>query len=244
MSGSVFDDRGYILHSRRYRENSRIIEVLTQTQGRVALVARVSAKPGARSAAQLQPFRELLLRWRGRGELKNLQSFEALGGFRLDGEAGICGLYCNEVLLHLLARELPVTEIFQAYHGTLQEMATGRPLAPALRTFEWFLLQELGYAIDPEEDCLTGEPLVDAECYYFTPGQGISASRPGRDALPLNPEVLLALQTSDFSSALQQRAFRQIMNLSLQRLLGGRELKSRKLIQNLSKYRREKPDNE
>ncbi len=239
MSNGTIESTGFLLHSRRFRENSRLVDVFTADHGRVSLVARVSGRPGSVGAAQLQPFRYLLLRWRGQRALKNLQSFEALEMIALDGEAGICGLYCNEVLLRLLPDVLPLPGVFHVYRQTLQRLAAGGPLAPSLRRFEWQLLSELGYLADLEVDCLTGAPLADAESYYFLPGEGFSVTMPGRDALAVSRGVIEALRREQFDAAEMQREFRSITTAALQPLLGSKPLQSRKLMQQLTQYRRE-----
>ena len=239
MSNGTIESTGFLLHSRRFRENSRLVDVFTADHGRVSLVARVSGRPGSAGAAQLQPFRYLLLRWRGQRALKNLQSFEALEMIALDGEAGICGLYCNEVLLRLLPDVLPLPGVFHVYRQTLQRLAAGGPLAPSLRRFEWQLLSELGYLADLEVDCLTGAPLTDAEHYYFLPGEGFSATMPGRDALAVSRTAIEALRREQFDATEMQREFRRITTAALQPLLGPKPLQSRKLMQQLTQYRRE-----
>ena len=232
MSGAD-ESAGFVLHARRFRENSRILELFTREHGRVAVVARVSARPGRQGAAQLQPFRELLLRWRGRRALKNLQSFEALTLIALDGEAGICGLYCNELLLRLLPEQEPLPAIYDIYRRTLAALHDGAEPAPVLRRFEWRLLDELGYAADTEEDCLTGGPLAQADEYHFQPGQGFSVKLIGRDAVRLDAETMRALQRGEFDDPRLQRGLRRVTAAALQPLLGPKELKSRKLMRQL-----------
>ena len=238
MSTGVSESIGFVLHSRRFRENSRIVDAFTQTHGKVSLLARVSARPGSANAVHLQPFRLVLFRWRGKRELKNLQSFDALDAMTLDGAAGICGLYCNEVLLRLLPELMPQPDVFQNYRETLTRMHAGEPLGASLRRFEWRLLNALGYAADLTEDCLTGAPLIAAEAYYFLPGRGFSAAMIGRDAIAVSSDALIALRNGDFSVAGLQRDFRRVTSAALRQLLGPKELKSRKLMQQLTQYRR------
>ena len=57
----------FVLHQRRYRDTSLILDVLTLYHGRIGLVAR-GARAGKKNIArQLQPFRQLLLSWIGEG---------------------------------------------------------------------------------------------------------------------------------------------------------------------------------
>ncbi len=228
---------GFILHSRRFRENSRIIEIFTRDHGRLSLVARVSPKGGA---ALLQPFRELLFTWRGRRDLKNMQSAEPLASLVLDGEAGICGLYCNEVLQRVLPAQEPLPSVYGQYRWALERLAAGAPPSATLRRFEWHLLDALGYAADTAEDWLTGAPLAPAERYCFLPGHGFSVATPGRDAVVIDAATMRALQAEDFDDPALQRQLRAVTAAALRPLLGERELKSRQLMRQLLQIRGKK----
>jgi DNA repair protein RecO (recombination protein O) len=63
----------------------------------------------------------------------------------LNGEALFSGLYLNELLIRLLPAEDPHPAVFDHYAATLLALAEGRPLEPLLRSFEWRLLDDLGY---------------------------------------------------------------------------------------------------
>jgi DNA repair protein RecO (recombination protein O) len=62
----------YILHARPYRESSLLLEILSQVNGRIGLVARGARGARSRWKNMLQPFRPLLLSWSQRGELGTL----------------------------------------------------------------------------------------------------------------------------------------------------------------------------
>ena len=227
---------GLILHSRRYRENSRIVEVFTHEYGRVALVARVSAKKAGSRVSGLQPFHESLFRWRGRGELQNLQSLDALTIFELKDKAAICGMYCNELLMRLTQKFLPLPDLYSRYRQTLEALACGKSLSPGLREFEMTLLEQLGYGLNLETDCLTAEPLLDDGHYYYHAQQGFSRRSPGMDAIEIDGRFLQGMRGRDFSKPDVARQARRILGSAIQSQLGPRPLKSRQLLQSITKY--------
>ena len=235
---SVFDDSvGFVIHSRRYRENSRILELLTRDHGRIALLGRISAKRGGKEQAALQPFQESRFYWRGKSELKNMQSVDAITRITLNQEASICGLYCNELLLYLLDKHLPQPELYDQYKMTLAALSSGTRLAQSLRAFEMILLDELGYGLNLDHDSQTGEALMLDEEYYFHPEAGVSKMQPEGAVWLVSGAGLAAMRRLDFSDPQVARMARQMLAASLQVQLGNRQLKSRKLMQSFMKYR-------
>src|SRR5256885_6036810 len=71
----------FILHSREYRDTSRILDVFSERHGRITLFARGARGPKSKLAPLLMPFRPLLLSWSGRGDAAQLT------GAELNGEA-------------------------------------------------------------------------------------------------------------------------------------------------------------
>jgi DNA repair protein RecO (recombination protein O) len=230
---------GFILHSRRYRENSRIIEVFTQKHGRVALVARVSAKKAGSWATGLQPFHESLFRWRGKAELQNLQSLDSLTVFKLKDKATICGLYCNELLIRLTEKFLPLPDLYHRYQETLGTLVSARSLSSPLRVFEMTLLEQLGYGLNLETDCLSAEPLQNYGRYYYHAQQGFSQQSPGRDTLEVNGDILSGMRSGNFSDPGVAKQAKYILGRAIQVQLGHRPLKSRQLLQSMTEYQYE-----
>ena len=115
----------YVLHSRPYRETSLLLECLTRDHGWLGVVARGVRRERARlQRAQLEPFQLLALDWMQRGELATLQSAEGVGApLRLVGDAGLAGLYLNELAVRLTGRQDPLPELFDAYARTLPRLA-------------------------------------------------------------------------------------------------------------------------
>ena len=133
------------MHRRPYRETSLVLECLTAEAGRVGLVAK-GARRGGRHA-RLEPLHEYELAWVGRGELHTLTSAEPRRRVALQGEAAICALYVNELLLRLLARDDPHPAIYPAYWRCLDALDDGNADLPRVKA----LLKDI-----PNAEQLTG----------------------------------------------------------------------------------------
>ena len=236
---STSESVGLILHSRRFRENSRIIEVFTQEFGRIALLARVASKRAGRRSSGLQPFQESLFRWRGRGELQNLQSLDTLTVYELKDKATICGMYCNELIMHLTVKFLPLPDLYLSYRDTLKTLVHPKSLSVPLRKFEMTLLEQLGYGLNLETDCLSAEPLQSSGDYYYHAQQGFARQSPGNDALRIDAGILDGIRQREFSDNKVARQAKHILGSAIQFQLGNKPLKSRQLLQSITKYNHE-----
>ena len=235
MMQDSLQSKGFVLHSRRFRENSRIIELFTRDHGRVAVVARVSRKKNAANTSKFQPFRELALQWRGKSELQSLQHADELQHFNLRSPANICGLYCNELILYLTSKFVPLPSLYEAYQRTLQRLGTTDGFEPVLRQFEITLLEELGYGLDLEFDHLTGSMLIDVSEYYFHPALGLSVANPGHGSVLISATVVEALRAQEFSQQSTAKAVKIMLGSAIDYLLDGRTLKSRQLYRDMVK---------
>lgn len=215
----------YVLHSRAYRETSALVDFLTP-QGRLrAVLRRVRGKAGTLA----RPFVALEVEFRGRGELKNVGRMESNGvGIWLNGDALFSGLYLNELMTRLLPLEDPHPRLFEHYTATLQALAAGRALEPLLRSFEWRLLDELGYAFELDRD-LAGEPLAADGLYRLQVDAGLERVyllQPG----VFNGVELTAMAEADWSVPGALSAAKRLMRQALAVHLGGRPLVSRELF--------------
>ncbi len=224
------EDVGFVIHSRRYRENSRIVEIFTREHGRISLVARIPAKRGGREMAALQPHCESLFSWRGRHDLQNLVNVDAREKFQLEGENGICGLYCNELILYLLDKQLPIPALYDSYKILMQQLNTEADAAISLRQFEGKLLHLLGFSLDFA--CVQKDP---GRVCYFHPENGLSYQRE-ENSTEIAPAVLEDLAREDYSSHEAARAAKTIFGSTIHALLEGKKLRSRALMQSYRKY--------
>ncbi|MDR2876721.1 MAG: DNA repair protein RecO [Chromatiales bacterium] len=232
----------YVLHRRPWRDSSLILEVLSLSHGRCALIARGARRPKSRLHGILQPFGPLFASWTMRGELGALVSAEGRGGLCLQGRALISGFYLNELLIKLLARHDPHPRLFAAYEQTLDELAacTGegseRREQRALRLFEKVLLDEIGYGLVLDREAESGEPIADEAEYDYHPERG-PVTAWGRETagrgLRLRGRSLIALERGELDDADVLREARGLMRLALGVCLGNRPLHSRELLRSV-----------
>lgn len=221
----------FVLHARPYRETSLLVECLSRDHGRIGVVARGVRNERARmQRAQLEPFQRLELDLLLKGELATLRSAEPVGApQRLTGDAGLAGLYLNELVVRLTGRQDPNPDLFESYERTLGRMAAGEPLAWTLRRFERDMLDALGYALQLDVDALDGEPLDPARTYSYDPESGAMPGRPG-DPRALRGADLLSLAADTPPDQAGLAALRRMMRQVITFYLGGGELKAWRVL--------------
>jgi len=221
----------FILHSRPYRETSLLLECLTRDHGRIGVVARgVRSQRGRLQRALLEPFQPLALDLQMRGELATLRFAESIATpCRLLGDAGLAGLYVNELVVRLTERQDPHPALYHAYAQTLARLAAGDSLAWHLRRFERDLLAALGYALQLDAEAETGEPLELDASYAYRPEQGPVRCRPG-EPHTLRGSDLLALQEDRPPDAQGLHALRDMMRELIRFHLGGVELRAWRVL--------------
>lgn len=218
----------FVLHSRRYRDNSLILEILSREQGRVSCIARGALGSGRRTAAP-QPFSPLAVGLRGRGELPTLASAESTGrAMTLSGTRLFCGLYLNELLLHLTIRHDPCEGLFDDYQATLEALHAGAPQEPVLRRFEVRLLAHLGHGLALDVDS-RGQPLLADQRYTYDIEQGPVATAAANNGAVFG-RTLSALDHGQFPDDDTLREARTLMRRILHHYLEGRPLRSRELF--------------
>jgi DNA repair protein RecO (recombination protein O) len=219
--------QAYILHALAYRDTSRILEVFTREQGRVSVFARGVRGPKARLASLLQPFQPLLLSFSSRGEAAQLITAESDGDSRcgLPPAALLSGFYLNELLLKLTTRHDPNGALFDGYRRTLQALAAGAALEPALRSFELHLLQELGYGLDLTQT-VAGGPVNAQGYYHFRPADGLIATTAEHSGA-LMGSSLLNLAAGTLRESRELADARRVLSTALEHCLEGRPIVTR-----------------
>jgi DNA repair protein RecO (recombination protein O) len=221
----------FVLHSRPYRETSLLLECLTRDHGRLGVVARgVRSQRGRLQRSQLEPFQPLLLDLQLRGELAALRAAEPAGSpCRLAGDAGLAGLYVNELVVRLTERQDPHPELYAAYAQTLARMAQEASLAWQLRRFERDLLASLGYALQLDGDADSHEPLQADALYTYRPEHGPVRCR-ASDPSAVRGKDLLSLHEDRMPDASGLHALRGMMRELIRFHLGGVELRAWRVL--------------
>lgn len=219
----------YVLHSRPYRDSSALVDLLTLHQGVQRVVWRGAR--GQRKGLSPQAFMPLLVALTGRGDLRTLAQAEQAGSYRLlQGQALFSGLYLNELLIRLLPPGDPHALIFAGYQRALEHLASEQPVEPALRQFEWQLLEVMGYGFSLTEDAC-GRPLDPGRSYAWHAEQGLV---PLPEAAPITAGLpgagLLAMAASEWHAPQALRTAKLLMRQALAIHLGDRPLVSRQLF--------------
>ena len=172
----ISDEPAYVLHRYDWSETSLILEIFTRHHGRMALVAKGVKRPSSSFRPVLLPLQPLHLAFGGDAEIKTLKAAEWQGGHVMPtGDALMSGLYLNELLLHLLAREDPHPRLFDVYANVVQLIASehGEVLESALRAFELLLLREIGLLPLLDAQTMTLLSLHPDERYTLVPEGGL-----------------------------------------------------------------------
>ena len=176
----------------------------------------------------------LLAGWGGRGELRTLHRLEWLGGHApLQGTTLVCGMYLNELLLRLLRREDPHERLYDAYAGTLAELAVGPSPAPSLRLFERELLGEIGYGLTLDRTADDGSPIEASQRYRYVIGRGALHPSLTDEGIELSGRTLLDLAAGRLEHPGSLQESRALMRAALARQLGEQPLHTRELLRAL-----------
>ncbi len=235
-SQRVDDEPAFVLHTHPYRETSLIVEALTATHGRVAMVARGAKRARSELRGTLQAFQPVRLAWSGARELKTLMRAEWEGGMPLPaGAALLCAFYLNELILKLVPRDDPHQRVFADYGEALAGLAAGAEAAPLLRRFELALLAALGYGLELSRD-VEGRPIDAAARYHFVVDRGAfplpaPANLPG---LTVHGATLVALAASQYGDARTAAEAKRLMRVAIDHRLEERRLASRRIVRDLA----------
>jgi DNA repair protein RecO (recombination protein O) len=233
----IEDQLAFVLHSYPFRETSLVIEAFSREYGRVPMVARGARRPRSALRGLLMGFQPLQLSWFGKHELRTLHGAEWQGGQpQLQGTALLCGLYLNELLLNLMARDDPHQHLFDYYQDTLLRLAHEEDQAAILRCFEKHLLQELGYALLLEQEAGSVRPIrAEVEYRYVLERGAVPETEAAGQGLPVSGKTLLDMAADDYRDANSARQGKQLMRMLLDHHLAGKTLHTRELMRDLQK---------
>jgi DNA repair protein RecO (recombination protein O) len=231
-----------VLHARRWRESSLLLELFTHEHGRIGVVARGVQGPKRQPLrAALQPLQRIRVDYLQRGELAQLLQAEASGhATALAGDALLAGFYLSELALRLLPRNDAHPELFLRFATTLEELADTPSLAWTLRRFERDLLDALGYALDLQHDA-SDAPLDANARYRIDPERGALRVRENSTdhAGYIGGAALLALAQESTPPDALLREQRIALRMLIAHHLGARGLRSWGL---LAEFARLRPD--
>ena len=220
--------RSYILHTRKYRDTSLLVEVLSRDEGRYTLIVKGVRRQKPRFHLQL--FSPLLLSSIGRSELKTAREVEADGpGYHLAGRNLMIGMYVNELLYRLMGKFDPIPSLFDRY-GQLLSLLESEPFDTGyLRAFEISLLADLGYGISLSIESTTGDEIDNEGRYCYFVEDGFHYAGENNSAKAIEGRHLRAIAEGRIDAD-ADRVARGVVRQSVDQLLGGKPLHSRRLF--------------
>lgn len=225
--------RALVLHRWDYQETSLILDLFTEDKGRVRVVAKGAKRPKSPWRGLAQPFMPLLAEFQGRSDLKTLTLLEPQKIPQkplLQGDKLYSGFYLNELIQRLVPAEAEAPELFECYLSALQNMTNSERVEPALRQFEWQLLQHLGAAFDWHYDADTGYALADSKWCYFIPDHGFVTQARDNQQRAYSVADIQKLAAWDVDHEGRLRLLKYIMRDALAVYLGDKPLRSRELF--------------
>ena len=220
----------YCLHTRRYRESSRIMEMLTPEYG---LISCLGYGPQKKSLSTDVLFTSLLISWSGRGELFTLTHYETLATKEVIApDVCIVGMYLNELMLKLVPKSSPSKDIFELYQTVLQLLRKGTIQEKVLRLFEIELLELVGHglSLDKEQDHET--PIQEDGIYRYEVGLGPMRIEHENSAWNvIKGATLIALQSPLNMETQYLSEAKQLMRGIINWHLDSRPLHSREILQ-------------
>lgn len=233
----------YILHHRPFRDSSQLLDLVTRDYGKIALVARGSRGAKSRLTGVLRPFLPLSVSWVARSDLGTLTGAEAAGAPKgMSGDAMLSAFYVNELLLNFLHRHDPQPEIFALYTDVITALAASVDIVACLRSFELELLGLLGYAVSFQDEATGEKDLRDERHYHYRIEQGPVPIDRTAGPMVFSGAVLTAIQAQEFDRPEIVRAAGRLLREIIDHHLGGKELKTRKVLMELHRGRLARPE--
>jgi len=221
----------FLLHSRRFKETSLIVEFLTLERGRLTVISKGALREKSRIGPSLQPFTRLQLECKGKSELLNLIKAEPLEYFpRINGIRLYSSLYANELLIKLTVPDDPVPEVYAIYQQLLRKLAAETSLEQTLRYFELSVLKAIGLGPILDRVIDTGKLIEASKKYHFVAGDGVFETKRATTGIELTGNTLIKLSSGQNLDHQRLNEAKHLLRYVINYHLEGRELKSRKLF--------------
>ncbi len=233
MAAPEIIDTGYIVHRRRLRESSLLLEIFTRGHGRFGVVARgaLGGKKNNKGGGDYVEFMPYAFAWSTKRDLPTLLRAEPTGrGYRYAGDRLFSAMYLNELIVRLVHRGDSDESGFSSYEHTLGELSAEGPLEPLLRRFEVHLLQTCGYGLELHCAIDTGEAFSPDTRYFYVPERGPLTRIPPLPHRVVSGETLSALSGENTWTTRALKEAKGLMRFLIGHHLGGRPLSSRELF--------------
>lgn len=222
----AIEQEAFILHSKPFKDNQVIVDLLTEHSGKVSAVVYTGKTQKSNKKGLLQPFLPLQVVLKGKGQLKNLSRVETnRRSYPLTGNYVFSGFYINELIVRLLGEHIECPDLFLQYKKSIESLAEQQPVEKNLRTFEMTLLDELGQSFDFETVFESQE-----SHFYYILEEGFVPVLTKLNMPTYCREHLLAIAQERLDDEGVLKTFKLLMRQVINNLLGGKPLNSRKLF--------------
>ena len=140
-------------------------------------------------------------------------------------------------MLFFLHRYDPQSEIFELYEKIIQTLVSTQNVAASLRSFELEFLHLLGYAVNLEHEFGSHDSLRSDVNYEYRMEQGPVPVQRTEGPLVFSGAVLSGVSEQRFDDPCVLRAANRLLREIISFHLGGKELKSRKVLMELHRGR-------
>lgn len=223
--------RAFVLHSHPYSETSLLIDFFVETKGRITILAKGARRKRSPQRGILQPFTPLIIQYSGAGRIKILRYAEAISlTLPLSHVFLYSAFYVNELVHRVITAETETTSLFLEYLDCLQALAAAQKTPEyALRCFEVALLKNLGYKMDFDYCCITGNAITASKNYEYKHECGFSEVDKQNDN-SFTGYQLQAFAKRVFSDEETLLAAKRFSRLALRPYIGSQPFKSRELF--------------
>ncbi len=222
---------GFLLHRRRFRETSLLVELLTFENGRISAVAKGALRSQSKLGTSLQPSIRMHLEVVGRSNLPTLTKAETIEHFQqMNGINIYSFLYINELLMKLTVPNDPIPEIYLEYQKLIKVLSSGCLSESDLRYFELTLLEMIGVKPVLDHTADSNEPISPHKKYYFHPIDGLSQKRYRDEQLEIGGETLVNLNSKLKLVGSFATEAKYLLRMSIGYHLDGKQVNSRKLF--------------
>lgn len=217
-------ESAFVLNRRPYHEHSLLVDLLTEHNGRITCVARVAKRKGKIMRGTIEPFRELVVDWFGRGDVHTLTIAEERRRYAIPTKHLSLGLYFSELVLKLLPQDLPSEEVYSAYQQALYALTMQQPTI----NIEIQFLASLGLDFISPITHKDNRPIDSHQTYQYTAESGIECVTSTIQGATISGQLLINLYHGVMLDGMQQQQCRQFLDHLIDQQLVGRLLKTRK----------------
>ena len=142
--------QGFVLHKRRFKETSLIVEFLTLERGRIATIVKGALRAKSKVGNSLQHSMRLELDVIGKSNLPTLTRVEVIEHFpNLKGLKAFTLLYVNELIIKFFGENDPIKDVYRNYAELQRTLGGTGDYQSALRYFELTIFEAMG--VQPAE---------------------------------------------------------------------------------------------